>query len=281
MLVAARRPLLLVLAALGVLLGGCGTGTRPAARVAGPAPSGSPYRVSLATIPFPRGIARRTVGIGAARVSVFSPAGRHGPLPTVLLLHGWLAIDPAYYRPWIVHLVREGNVVVHPDYQVRRTPPSAFLDDTLRALREVTARLRIARGSLVVLGHSAGATLAADYAAVACPRHLPVPQAVMAIFPAARLRAFPEPLPGAAWQFIPRRVQVEVLAGAQDRVVGALEAHRIVAADPRARYVLLRERGADTHLAPQEDTSAVRTALWRRFDALMRSARARPPVACS
>ncbi|MDP9366478.1 MAG: hypothetical protein M3Q10_20015, partial [Chloroflexota bacterium] len=67
----------------------------------------------------------RRIGEPPTGVWIFSPTGEQpsaksqprAPLPVVLFLHGYTALDPGRYRAWIDHIVRRGAVVVYPDYQ--------------------------------------------------------------------------------------------------------------------------------------------------------------------
>lgn len=269
-------PLLLAL----VLAAGCGSDA--GTRTVGTPSDVSRYRVRLQHERFPHDVVVRTLGTGPRRVRVLSPRGHQpvGGRPTVLFLHGWLAIDPRYYEGWLVHLVRRGNAVVYPEYQVPKSLPSHFLASALTGVRAALAALRTRRGSLVAVGHSAGGTLAADYAAVACGLGLPAPQAVFSVFPARRLREYPEPIPHRRWASIPRAVEVLAVGGDEDDVVGLAQAQRIGDEAPGGRYELVTAEGADTHLAPQADRPTVRRVFWRRFDALAKDARARPAVRC-
>jgi acetyl esterase/lipase len=282
-------------AALTVALGLAACGHRHHGAGAGAAPVGqvtrvgsvrrardaSRYRIALTRDRFPADVRVRTYGHGVQDAIVLSPRRGDGVArPAVLFLHGWLATNPRYYLPWLVHLVREGNVVIHPNYQDPHTLPSYFLENVLAGVREALARTAIVPGTLVTVGHSAGGTLAADYAAVACREGLPPAQAVMAVFPADRLREFPEAIPRRAWEQIPGRVPVIALAGSHDRIVGDTEAIRIANAAPFGRLERLTTPGVDTHLAAQNDTPPVRTELWGRLDTLIRRARTRTPVTC-
>jgi acetyl esterase/lipase len=164
-------PLLIVIAVLAVAaLDGHGA-QRPRVATAGFAPPGT---------------VRSDVGRGATRAAIFRRAGSAVAGPVVVLLHGWTRVDPRIYGPWIRHLARGGATVVFPAYQVAPyrdtvTPLANTLAAVSSALRKVPAG-----GRLVVAGYSAGAALAADFAASARAAGLPVPVAVLSIYPDAR-----------------------------------------------------------------------------------------------
>lgn len=92
--------------------------------------------------------------------------------------------------------VGRGLAVIAPRYQTReRTPPEAALDNALAGIRAALDRVPIRPGGVVVVGHSAGAALAADYAAVAARERLPRARAVLAIYPGRIIRATSPPIP--------------------------------------------------------------------------------------
>lgn len=108
--------------------------------------------------------------------------GSAGPLPLVVLLHGGVWREPhdrVHVRPMAAALAAEGYVVANTDY--RRVGgaggwPATFEDvalatDTLPGLIESAGVASVDRGSVVLVGHSAGGHLAL-WAAV---RHLVAP----------------------------------------------------------------------------------------------------------
>ena len=179
---------------------------------------------------------------------LFEPAGpvdqnrgdADNPLPLVLFLHGFTAVDPERYRLWIDHIVRRGAVVVYPDYQ-RATPLgddwSTFLPNTIGAVRSALASLRSSGGGnvdltrLAVVGHSLGGVLAIGYAAVASAARVPPADVVMAVEPGGCGGCPPlsegqgAPLPDLAR--VPATTKLLVLVGDADNVVGDGAAKRI------------------------------------------------------
>ncbi len=55
---------------------------------------------------------------------LFEPASPRPtqPAPVIVLLHGWGGTSPSGYGCWIEHLVRQGNVVIFPEYQTGLPP---------------------------------------------------------------------------------------------------------------------------------------------------------------
>ena len=121
-----------------------------------------------------------------------SIAEHHPPLPVVVLLHGYTALDPLYLQAWIDHIARKGRVVIFPDYQVDDPlgePPLEYtgnmIDGVTAALAELETgeHVETTLEGLAVAGYSMGGVLALNYAAMAESLGLPVPVAVMAVTP--------------------------------------------------------------------------------------------------
>lgn len=243
-----------VLAALvALLVSGCGS--------SGPAP-----------------IVTTQVGRGAQAAFVIRPDVDR-PLPLVLFLHGWGATLPPNYRPWLDHIAREGNVVIYPRYQESVfTPPTKVLTNALAGIRAALPKANPRPGTLVVVGHSAGGALAADYAVIARRARLPEPRAILAAYPGRMLRGVPARIPELPPAAIPASVRIVALGGARDTTVGTAPARHLVARAttvPRARrtYELIRDPAVADHLGPQRSGPATRRVFWRRLDALLTAAR--------
>lgn len=226
-------------------------------------------------------IQRVEVGSGPRGATIFRPQGRRGPLPGVIFIHGWMAIDPANFAPWIRHLVRRGNVVIYPAYQTPVTGTRRFLANALAGIRAALRRVKIRPGTLVVTGHSAGGALAADYAAVAAANGLPRPVGVYAVYAGRRVRGVPFfSIPAADGSRIAPDTEIESLGGADDRTVGTEAARAIVrdadrVAPARRRYVLIRDPAVAGHAAPLDSSPVARRTFWAGLDALIARARAR------
>jgi acetyl esterase/lipase len=214
---------------------------------------------------------RFQVGDGPSAAIVIRP--REQSRPTVAFLHGWGAVDPRAYGPWVRHLVRRGSAVVLPRYQVSGVSlPAAALPNAIRGVRAALERLP--GGPWVAAGHSAGGALAADLAASARRLGLPAPRAVFAVYPGRGLAGLPLRLPVADPSGIPADVEILALAGAKDNVVGSAVARAIVSSAtavprPRRRFVLVSRPDAADHLAPQRSDAAAREVFWRALDSLI------------
>ena len=227
----------------------------------------------------PRPIVRFTVGAGSRSADIVRRAGSSGPQPVVIFLHGWGIVGRGAYRPWIRHLAAMGNTVIVPRYQRNaRADPGRVRGWALAGIRRAFARVTPAPGTLIVAGHSAGAALAADYAAIAGAQGLPRPVGVFAVYPGRAIRGYPGGVPEADLSRVPARTWVTVLAGTNDTVVGRAPAERMtgqMAQVPlaRRRLVLVAEPGASDHLGPTRAGSAARRAFWRRLDRFITRAR--------
>jgi acetyl esterase/lipase len=212
------------------------------------------------------------VGRGPAAAVVVRPAEQ--TRPTVVFLHGWGAVDPRAYGPWVRHLVARGSAVVLPRYQTSAVSlPAEALENALRGVRAAFARLPGER-DWVAAGHSAGGALAADLAAVAGRAGLRAPRAVFAAYPGRGLSGVPLRIPVANPAGLPGDLRIVALAGASDRVVGSAVARAIVASAtrvPRERrsFRLVTRPDAADHLAPKRADAAAREVFWSALDRLI------------
>ncbi len=231
----------------------------------------------------PDGADRVDLGDGARAVSIFRPAGWSGaPGPVVILLHGWVAVDPAEYGSWIGHLVRQGITVIFPAYQTKPAYDTTMpLANLLAGVRAALGQVRIAPGRLVVAGHSAGGALAADYAAVAADHGMPVPSAVFSVYPGRKLRHLRVPIPATDLAQIAPGTSVLVFAGERDSAVGSGTARRIVQGAIRADATLriITDDAVDSHSAPRRADGAAQRAFWAPLDALVAATHPAAPTA--
>lgn len=87
-----------------------------------------------------------------------------GPFPSVVLVHGggWVAGDPSIMRALASHLTAAGFLTVNTPYMLANRDPGfpGALDDVACAVRYAAAHPR-SDGTVAIVGHSAGAHLAA------------------------------------------------------------------------------------------------------------------------
>lgn len=210
-----------------------------------------------------------------------SPAPARAPL--VVFDHGWMGNDPVHYAHWLDHLCRRGNVVIFPRYQSLLTPPGFFLPNAAWSVRDALAflgepghvRPQTELG-MVVIGHSAGGTVAAGMAGTWFVNGLPFPRAVFAVQPAT-----PDAVPFVGLEATPAATALTCLVGDADTVVGRIGCDALFARTGQVRgkrYVWMRSDGhgapglvAD-HFAPSELTPYTDAldfdVLWRIGDGL-------------
>jgi acetyl esterase/lipase len=228
--------------------------------------SPSPVLAGDPPVQYPHKSVRKIeLGAGPRSYWLFEPADPvPETAPVIVFNHGWFAVNPGVYGAWIEHLVRKGRIVIAPRYQRDwSTPPTNFLPNGLVAVRDALdvlstspTHVRPDRSKFAIIGHSAGGNLAAQMAAVAAEADLPVPKAVVAIFPG---EVFPSRKPDLA--DIPAKTLMVVVAGEKDLVVGDQRAREIFAETTsipldRKKYILYRSdlrgypRFRADHLAP-------------------------------
>ena len=222
-------------------------------------------------------IMRFSTGEGPRKATVLRPA-RAGRLPVVVFLHGYQAISPEEFEPWLEHLAARGNVVVYPAYQTPASAPATFLGNALAGVRAGLALTPVDRGSLVVAGHSAGGALSSDYAAAAAGAGLPRPLAVYAAQP-GRYLGIPQRVPRVDPARIASFTRLVAMAGDDDLVVGTGEARRAVrlavnVPATRKRFVLVTDNRVDDHGGPMRADAVARRTYWAPLDRLIARARA-------
>jgi dienelactone hydrolase len=244
-----RHALVLGLTAISLLVGGCGGGTSASGtcRVTGP------------------------LGEGRGQVWLLRPEDK--PESILVFGHGWTAVDPNdWHRPRLDHLCAEGSLVVFPRYQVDELDTFAdgvdgFRDGVRTAFAELPPDIPV-----VAVGYSFGGALAGYYAGHATDWDVPVPAAVLGIFPTSRVPGKPAGRPPASAKFV-------LLAGDQDEVVGTAGAEDLRSwleeNGQGADYRLVRSSKALTasHEALKETTGASTETFWEPIDDLIAEAR--------
>jgi dienelactone hydrolase len=178
-------------------------------------------------------------GQGEAKYWIFEPASpTPESAPLIIFNHGWIAMNPQNYGAWIDHMVRRGNIVVYPRYQVTNTPAEEMTQNAIIALKDAVERLQ--GGSHVapqlerfaIVGHSLGGGISANMAALAVSVDLPEPKAIM----------FAEPGEGGNigahiletdLSTIPPEVLMVVVVGSEDTIAGDDIGKRIIKQTPQ------------------------------------------------
>ncbi len=136
-------------------------------------------------------VKKTSVGKGGEKAWIMEPA-EPAPqkAPVIIFLHGWGTWGTSVYRRWSTHLVRRGNIVIHPKYQANHaTLPTKMTTNAIAGIKNALAELKKEgrvhpdETKVAVVGHSVGGVLAANVAALAKKEGLPQPLAVMSLQP--------------------------------------------------------------------------------------------------
>jgi len=214
-------------------------------------------------------------GTGADAVWLLRPRGAARSI--VVFAHGWKLAPPSrshpwvgQFRPWLDHLLARGSAVIFPRYQLGgdETGPARVISFR-RGLVEGFARLGLPSLPVVVTGYSYGGSLAFYYAANARRWGLPVPKAVVSVFPAGLISGVPLPA-------LPASVCVLLQIGDRDTEAGRAGAEAFwawLAPHPasRKRFQIVRSGPSLTaaHAAPKLSTPGARRAFWIPLDRLV------------
>ena len=220
------------------------------------------------------------VGKGLTRTYIIRKKGLAGAQPAVVFLHGFGSSLVVGYEPWIEHLARQGLTVIFPAWQQppfptdgSQNPRTNMFDGVELAVKAVPVQ----ENKVAVLGFSAGAALAFDYAALAGPEDVPKARLVYSIYPG---RAFPGqtkpilPIPSVTG--MEPDAKVVTLVSRKDKEAGTkwgLEQYAALAgrgAELR-ELVYVTKKGLTDHYAPADYDSKARRVFWQPFDRLLTS----------
>ncbi len=162
-------------------------------------------------------------GYGARGFWIFEPTDPTPALaPLIVFNHGWSAIFPIYYKGWIEHLVKRGNIVVYPRYQLGFIIGTRFA--TQNAIHAVKKAINLLQDrshvtpdldKFAIVGHSLGGGITAEMAVFAIEEGLPCPRAVMPVQPFVRFDTMIKDFQG-----IPTTTLLLVIVGEDDTIVG-------------------------------------------------------------
>lgn len=137
-------------------------------------------------------IKESSYGRGSNKFWIFEPAEpKPVTAPLIVFNHGWGAMHPRYYKAWIDHIVKKGNIVVYPRYQRGFLIGfKYFSSNAIKAVKNAIDELN-KQGHVIpdldkfaITGHSLGGGITANMAARAEEEGLPEPKAIMPVQPA-------------------------------------------------------------------------------------------------
>ena len=150
---------------------------------------------AMSTAPDPAVATKDVTYAGAAgtqKARIYTPVGAKGALPVVLYIHGggWVIADIDVYDASPRALAKLANAIV-VSIEYRHAPEAKFPaahDDSIAAYKWVIANAAKWGGDpkkLALVGESAGGNLAVNVAMAARDQHLPMPLAIIAVYPVA------------------------------------------------------------------------------------------------
>ncbi|MCX6666391.1 MAG: alpha/beta hydrolase fold domain-containing protein [Euryarchaeota archaeon] len=168
-------------------------------------------------------IKRSRYGLGGQEYWIFEPENpTPQTAPLIVFNHGWSAMYPFFYQEWINHLVKRGNIVVYPRYQLTLTIDfRAFNSNAITAVKKAITELQNGNHvkpdltKFAIVGHSLGGGITANMAALAEQEGLPIPKAIMPVQPA--IAYTPEKV---NFSTISNHTLMLVIVGENDTVVG-------------------------------------------------------------
>ena len=129
---------------------------------------------------------------GAQQYWIFEPDDpKPESAPLIVFNHGWSAMFPIFYKAWVYHIVKKGNIVVYPRYQFGLYFGfKNFYSNAVQAVKDAIYELENGNhvspelDKFAIVGHSLGGGITAYMAAYAEDLGLPIPKAIMPVQPA-------------------------------------------------------------------------------------------------
>jgi len=159
---------------------------------------------------------------GAHQYWIFEPdLPKPESAPLIVFNHGWSAFNPMSYKEWIDHIVKKGNIVIFPRYQLGFSIGYKwFTSNAIQAVKDAIQELekgnhvRPLLDKFAIVGHSLGGGITAYMAAEASDVGLPIPKAIMPVQPAIPFG------PKVDLNKIPAETLMVVIVGQNDTIVG-------------------------------------------------------------
>ncbi len=130
---------------------------------------------------------------GATGFMLYIPTSPHADtLPLIVFSHGFGEWNPLRYGRWIEHLVKRGNIVVFPRYQVNEytTLATSFTGNSVTGIKRAIDTIRAHPSwtqpeldKVFYVGHSYGGLLSANFATNFSSYGIPKPKAILLACP--------------------------------------------------------------------------------------------------
>jgi hypothetical protein len=169
------------------------------------------------------GVRQTPYGCGSREFWIFEPTEpTPSSAPLIVFNHGWSAFFPVVYKAWIEHLVKRGNIVVYPRYQLGLIIGVRYA--TQHAIQAVKKAIIILQhgnhvrpdlDKFAIVGHSLGGGITAEMAVLAEENGLPSPKAVMPVQPFIRIDTMMQD-----FHDIPATTLLLVIVGENDTIAG-------------------------------------------------------------
>jgi poly(3-hydroxybutyrate) depolymerase len=210
---------------------------------------------------------------GANGVWIFQPTGK--PTSVVVFFHGQggpTEAMPVNHIAWINDLMAHGAIVIYPRWELSFV--RAAIPHVIAGVKKAEEKVDVKGLPVLSLGYSRGGGLAVEYAAEAERHGLPVPGAVLSVFPAqagdwSRLIDLKP---------IPHTTKIVFLVGDADTEVGSRGVHFLLLRLEKAKFPpdQVAVRGvhshgsfAAVHTAPMSTAEDAQNAFWKPADRLL------------
>jgi len=168
------------------------------------------------------GVKKSSYRWGPKQFWIFEPnSPKPESAPLIAFIHGYYAMFPFYYQTWINHIVKKGNIVVYPRYQMGFI--LGYWNYHKNAVNAIKDAINILNNGdhvkpeidkFAVVGHSLGGGITVHIASVAEEKGLPLPKAIMPVDP------FLAPYHEFDLNKIPNGIYMLVIVSQDDTVAG-------------------------------------------------------------
>lgn len=175
------------------------------------------------------GMKTTRVGNGVGEYFIYEPTNPSpATAPVIAFIHAFGAVNPRAYGGWITHMVKNGNIVIFPVYQVTLNQPDTYTPNALAALLDAFTVLNSGNHAkpdmsrFAFVSHSLGGPIALNLAAIAVANGLPKPRAAFLTNPGDSDSVFQSfgTLMTDNYDQIPADMQLIIIVGEDDTIAG-------------------------------------------------------------